>query len=119
MNAARINNERKPSVLRRVVKVTASLMLILLVGFLILLGIAYKQNQDDPRYGTIEELIDRAESQGGSLVECVNRVCRDVKTHEYQGFAERDGFFIIFPQDKISAEELEKKRKEVERLMSK
>lgn len=116
MNTVAMTTERKPSVLRRVVKITLSLAGVLLVGFLVLLAIAYKQMHDDPQYGSIEELIEQAKHQGGRLIECKQTVCRDAETQSYEGFAEKDGYYIVFPQDRITKEDLERKRQEVERL---
>jgi hypothetical protein len=67
-------------------------------------------------HAALDSFLVQVQQNGGSLVRCREGECEDVRTGAYFG-RKPDGFYLIYPDGTMTAQELFEQRSILERLM--
>lgn len=90
------------------------------VALLPMLGLFHEQaHRDESLLATesVDEFLSRLQDQGGQLVLCQNQSCVDLVTREMLA-PQPDGVYIVYPDQRKSAQELSAEAKHLKQLMS-
>jgi len=80
------------------------------------LGLSDKPHARLCSHAALNTFLADVQKRGGSLVRCKEGECEDVRTGAYFG-RKPDGFYLIYPDGTIDAQELREQRAILQRLM--
>lgn len=67
-------------------------------------------------HARLDNFLAHVQQRGGSLVRCKGGECEDVRTGAYFG-RKPDGFYLVYPNGNMGAEELQEQRAYLQQLM--
>lgn len=89
---------------------------LVLLGLVIGMIVFTKSHARLCSHARLDNFLTHVQQRGGSLVRCKEGECEDVRTGAYFG-RKPDGFYLVYPDGTMNAEELREQRDFLQQLM--